>query len=225
MKSRQTLLVFGALLVPLTACTHSMLPEGRSTPAVAAEFHDPASSGPTRLVVQLSHSNHISAMAVSRDGRMLITAGWDRTGRLWNAHTGQEIRRFSGHGEVVRATALSPDGGQLLTGSVDNSARLWDTRSGEQLLHLQGHTGAITAAAWPAGRNWLVTGSEDMTVRLWDGRNGHELRRLSGFDSEITALAVSADSRHLLIGSGTRAESRFGEGNGKRSTLGRRSPG
>jgi WD40 repeat protein len=206
MKSRQMLLVFAGLLVLLTACTHSMLPEGGSMPAAAAGFHDPASSGPTRLVVQLSHSNHISAMAVSSDGRMLITAGWDRTVRMWNAHTGQEIRRFSGHGEVVRATVLSPDGGQLLTGSVDNSARLWDTRSGEQLLHLQGHTGAVTAAAWPAGRNWLVTGSEDMTVRLWDRSNGHELRRLTGFDGEITALAVSADSRHLLIGSGTRAE-------------------
>lgn len=206
MRSRRALLVLAALLMSLTACTHTLSQGVGSSRIVARAPQEGASTEPTQLVVQLSHSNHISAMAVSGDGRLLTTASWDRTVRLWNAHTGQEIRRFIGHRDVVRAAALSPDGVHLLTGSVDNSARLWDTRSGTELLRLQGHTDAVTAVAMSPGGDWLATGSEDMTVRLWDGRDGHEIRRLSGFDSEITALAVSPDSRHLLIGSGTRAE-------------------
>lgn len=206
MRRRQALFALAGLLVSLTACTHTMSPGAGPSRVVARAPQDAASPGPTQLVVQLSHSNHISAMAVSWDGRLLITASWDRTVRLWNAHTGQEIRRFSGHRDVVRAAALSPDAGRLLTGSADNSARLWDTRSGEQLLQLQGHTGAVTAVAMSPDGDWLVTGSDDMTVRLWDGRDGHEIRRLPDFDGEITSLAVSPESHHLLIGSGTRAE-------------------
>ena len=206
MKSRQPLFALAGLLVSLTACTHTLSPGAGSSPAVARPPQGAGSPGPTQLVVQLSHSNHISAIAVSRDGRLLATASWDRTVRLWNAHTGQEIRRFGGHQDVVRAAALSPDGVQLLTGGVDNSARLWDTRSGAELLQLKGHAGAVTAVAFSPSGDWLVTGSEDMTVRLWDRRDGHEIRRLQGFDSEVTSLAVSPDSRHLLIGSGTRAE-------------------
>ncbi len=39
--------------------------------------------------------------------------------------TGEEVRRFTGHGGWVRNVTFSPDGKYILTASDDNTARLW----------------------------------------------------------------------------------------------------
>jgi WD40 repeat protein/uncharacterized caspase-like protein len=171
-----------------------------------ATFPEDHSAGSTRMVVQLTHSNHVSSMDLSTDGEFLVSAGWDNTVRLWNARTGQEIRRFEGHADVVRSVALSFDGGLLLTGSADKTARLWDTFSGRELLQLEGHVQPVTAVIFSPDDAWIATGSEDMTVRIWNVETGDEIRRLSGLDGEVKSLAVSPDSRHILTGSGTTAQ-------------------
>jgi WD40 repeat protein len=45
--------------------------------------------------------------------------------RLWDAQTGSEVHRFSGHSDVVRNVVFSPDGKYILTASNDATARLW----------------------------------------------------------------------------------------------------
>ncbi|MFL5804868.1 MAG: WD40 repeat domain-containing protein [Roseiflexaceae bacterium] len=45
----------------------------------------------------------------------------------WDAQTGQEVRRFTGHINEVSDVAFSPDGKYVLTASFDNTARLWLT--------------------------------------------------------------------------------------------------
>ncbi len=160
-----------------------------------------------RLVVTLTHSNFISAMAISADGRLLASAAWEGGSVvLWDTRTGQEIRRFKGDkDQVVRSAALSANGQMLLTGGDDNIARLWNTYSGEQVLELKGHDGAVKAVAFfPDGR--LATGSEDMTVRIWDAKDGRPLVQLQNFDAEASDLAVTPNGKYLLTGGGLSAQ-------------------
>ena len=71
----------------------------------------------------------------SPDGRLILTAGGDRTTRLWDAATGHAIGRPLLHRGPVRALAFGPrprdslaDGGRwtLVTGSEDKNARIWE---------------------------------------------------------------------------------------------------
>jgi WD40 repeat protein len=153
------------------------------------------------LVVQLSHAGYISAMALSADGRFLITAGWDRTVRLWHGTTGQEIRHFEGHGDVVNAVSFSRDGRAALTGSKDGTARLWDIRDGAEVLHLAGHSGGVTTVAFSPDDAIIVTGGSDRTLCLWRKSDGTHIRTIQGFAGEVSSVAFSHDGRHILVGS------------------------
>ena len=73
-------------------------------------------------------------MAFSPDGRQLASASEDKTIRLWDALTGQEILTLKGHTGEVRSVAFSPDGKRLASGGEGGTVRVWDALLAEEGL-------------------------------------------------------------------------------------------
>src|SRR5437764_2709011 len=71
------------------------------------------------------HTGGVWSVAVSADGKRVLTSGDDKTLRLWDADAGKELRVFTGHTERIVGAALSPDGKRALSGG-DRTVRLWD---------------------------------------------------------------------------------------------------
>ena len=105
-------------------------------------------------------------VAFSRDGRRLASTSRDGTVRLWEADTGRELRRFSGHRQMVSAVAFTP-GGHAVSGSHDHTVRVWDVGSGSELYGCRGHTGAVLCVAVSPGGRTLASGGADSSIRLW----------------------------------------------------------
>src|SRR5437016_5769418 len=74
------------------------------------------------LVPQLGHSLPINSVAVSLDGRHVLTGSSDRLAKLWDTQTGRELRTYRGHTGKITCVAFSPNGKQLATGSSDKTA-------------------------------------------------------------------------------------------------------
>jgi WD40 repeat protein len=74
----------------------------------------------------------VHAVAVSRDGRWVITAcGDENRGELkaCEIETGM-MKRFQGHPDVIECIDISEDNTLLASGSVDNTAKIWSLDTG-----------------------------------------------------------------------------------------------
>jgi tetratricopeptide (TPR) repeat protein len=70
-------------------------------------------------------------VAFAVDGQVLASASGDKTVKLWDARTGQELRTLRGHTGGVTSVAFAADGKVLASASDASIVKLWDTRTGE----------------------------------------------------------------------------------------------
>lgn len=120
-----------------------------------------------------AHDHHLSSVDVSDDGRIAVTAGSDRTARLWDLESGACIRVLDGHSHhTVESVRLSSDGRYVLSGCQDGTVRLWRADDGECLRVMDGHRyGVLWLRFSPDGRSALVGAGANM-IRFWDLESG-----------------------------------------------------
>ncbi|CCA71411.1 related to WD40-repeat protein (notchless protein) [Serendipita indica DSM 11827] len=150
------------------------------------------------------HEHSVMTVKFSPDGSRIISGSLDKTIRMWDAETGQQLGKpFEGHEDWVLAVEFSPDGSQIVSGSRDQTVRVWDAATGHLLGEpLIGHEGEVSAIAISPDSSYIVSGSSDKTIRLWDAATGKSLGEpLVGHEYAVEAVAFSPDGLRVISGS------------------------
>jgi F-box/WD-40 domain protein MET30 len=116
---------------------------------------------------------------------ILMTGSYDRTARIWNLETGQEVQCLRGHTRTIRA--LQFDEFKLITASMDHTIRVWDWWRGKCICTLEGHTAGVVSLNFDS--NVLASGSVDMTVKVWNVRT-REAFTLRGHSDWVNAVQL-----------------------------------
>jgi WD40 repeat protein len=176
---------------------------------------------PILEVDSLGHSSKIRGLSFSHDGRYLISAGYDKTVRVWSPATGELLRTIRGEigqGPAGRiySVSLSQDdellavGGWLgkYEGRVSSSSsedahkiRILDFYTGNTLRLLSGHYDVVLSLSFSHFGKRLASGGGDRQARIWDAATGNLERTLSGHNAGVSATAFSPDDRWLATGS------------------------
>jgi WD40 repeat protein len=149
------------------------------------------------------HKNFVVAVAVTPDGKKVVSGSADQTLRVWDLESGQCLATFEGHTGGVQAVAVTPDGKMIVSSSVDMTLKVWDLESGQCIFNLIGHSGYGGGLAITPDGKKVVSGSGDKTLKVWDLESGQCLSTLKGHTQSISlwGVAVTPDGRNIISGS------------------------
>ncbi len=164
------------------------------------------------LLHVLDHPDRVRAVAVSPDGKTVLTACEDERARLWDTATGACAWESEKLGGPVFVVAFSPDGQRFAAGACQGGQvgsgviRQWDRatrRPTEPTIKMVGY---VLAIAWSPDGKSLATGgggSDDRDgVRVWDAATGAPRGAPRALAREYRAVAWSPDGQTLAGGDG-----------------------
>ncbi|MCB1193496.1 MAG: PD40 domain-containing protein [Leptospiraceae bacterium] len=117
--------------------------------------------------------------------------------KLWDTHSGKEIRTITSHSHYATCLSFSPDGKAIATGSNDKTIKLWDVRTGLEIRTLFGHSNSITSVAFSPDGKLIATGSLDKTAKLWNINSGKDIYTILGHSEAISSIAFSPDGKTI----------------------------
>ena len=80
-------------------------------------------------------------MIISGDSTTLYTCSMDRTIRIWNIKTAEEIGRFEGHTNIINHMIIDENRKMLYGYSNDGTIKAWYLKNDERILNskFKGH--------------------------------------------------------------------------------------
>src|SRR5579859_2074411 len=163
-RRRRAVYLLGALVVAVRAALAAVV-FGQCAAQSAAQANQNLS---VAQAAQATAQGEADARATQQAVAEANLTRYDKTVRLWNVATGQEIRQFVGHSDVVWIAVFSPDGKLLATASHDGTVRVWDVASGQEMRRYAADALGVENVTWSPDGRLLVSVGDDGTAKLWD---------------------------------------------------------
>jgi WD40 repeat protein len=153
------------------------------------------------------HTKTVTAVSWDPQGKLIASASYDESIKLWNPATGENVATFvhtnGPHLCWIESISWEPNSRTLAAASHDGGIWLWDVATKSHTKTIAAHSAPVDYVAWSPNGAMIAScasGSDDSTVRIWDAKTGraiHEIKRRFGYHS---SLSWSRDSRTVAFG-------------------------
>ncbi len=157
----------------------------------------PSQAKKTGLINLKAHSDRVSRLVVSSDGKLLISRGKDNALKFWSMPDGKLLKVLKASGKVVTSTfTISPDNKTLVTSAYFGSTiYLWSLPQGKLLKKFNGYSTRFFAYS-PDGRV-LATTDFKAQVKLWSVADGKQLANIDAGSKGIARMVMSPDGKSI----------------------------
>ncbi|KZT34096.1 WD40 repeat-like protein [Sistotremastrum suecicum HHB10207 ss-3] len=162
------------------------------------------------------HTDEVLCLAVSSDGKYLVSGGKDRKIGVWDVESESWIRAFTGHRDIISGITFRKGTHQIYTSSYDRTLKIHDLTTMGYVETLFGHQDPILSIDSLRGETALSCGGRDKSVRYWKIGDETQLVFRGGGKSRLREVLEGGledeENEDGGEGGGGRGEKRFIEG-------------
>lgn len=148
------------------------------------------------VVRTLKGHSTVSALAISADGKTLVSGGQDKAIKVWDLQTGQLRKTLQSDSGAIYDLAIAPDGKTVVSGSSDRRVRIWDINSDQRPKMLAAHNYKVDQVKISLDGKTIVSHSDDQ-IKVWDLGTGRAQATLPFPYAKL--LDISPDGQTVFI--------------------------
>ncbi len=144
----------------------------------------------------------VLAMAISPDGKTLLSGGEDAGLNIWDWRTGEYQATFLEHSKSITSLAISSDSKILISGGLDG-LKVWDlVYRPQRPMYTLANTGTLTNVVAINPNGYIVANGNDRgEVAFWDLKTGTKVSDFTPHTDMVTGLAFTPDGNTLITAS------------------------
>lgn len=159
------------------------------------------------LCTFIGHRDEVTSVAITPDGKQVISGSSDKTLKIWDMKTGKKLFTLEGHTKPITAIAVTPNGKRVISASEDKTLKVWDLQTAKETFTLNGHEDSVNAIAITSNCKQVISASSDATLRIWnlETGDGHCLFKRDkvqdGFIStsdNVQAVTIAHDDKWVI---------------------------
>lgn len=132
--------------------------------------------------------------------RLLLTVGDDPSAHVYEAASGRQVAKLSGHLDYSFAAAWHPDGHVVATGNQDMTCRLWDLRyPAASFALLKAHIGAIRSLRFSPDGRFLAAAEPADYVTIYDAAAGYHESQVIDLFGELAGISFTPEGDRLYV--------------------------
>ena len=156
------------------------------------------------------YNKEINHVTFSPNGKLIVSAGSDRTLRIWDAESGEQIGKpFRKHIGRINHVAFNPhDREQFVSASSDGEILIWNAKDSLPILRPNKYKkrrwlrSGVNSVEYSRDGKYIVSAHSDGTLQLWNAVNGVPLGQpLKGHDKQVTSVRFSPNGKRFASAS------------------------
>ncbi|KAF8778448.1 WD repeat-containing protein 61 [Argiope bruennichi] len=146
------------------------------------------------------HALGVVSVDINEEGSVAASSSLDSHIRLWDLHTGQQLKSIDAGPVDAWTVTFSPDAKYIATGSHAGKINLYSVEHGKLESFLETKKFTLSIAFSPDGK-YLASGAIDGIIKVFDIAAGKLVHTLEGHAMPIRSLTFSKDSSMLITAS------------------------
>ena len=127
-----------------------------------------------------------------------VATSRDKTIKVWDVGTGEELITLSGHQTPINSLVISLDSTKIISGCQEGIIKVWDLSTGEELITLNCRQQGIDLLAITSDHKKIVFISTFRTIKVWNLDTRKELLTFNSHHSTISSLIITPNNQYVI---------------------------